>query len=252
MHNQLDLSGKLVLVTGASSGIGRATAVVLSRMGARLILSGRRADALDETLAATENSANHICSTFDLTSLDGIPKWVAEIVGHAGTPLDGAIHCAGVGGHIPLRAISGGNIEPVMVTNVHAALMLLRAVTAKNVAAAAGMSIVFISSAAALVASPGLATYSASKAALNAVARSAAKELAAKRVRVNCIAPAYVRTPMFDHAAGAITDFEQIEKRQFLGIIEPEEIGIMAAYLLSSAARSITGSQFVMDGGFTL
>ena len=64
----------------------------------------------------------------------GIPKWVAEIVGHAGTPLDGAIHCAGVGGHIPLRAISGGNIEPVMVTNVHAALMLLRAVTAKNVA----------------------------------------------------------------------------------------------------------------------
>ena len=63
---------------------------------------------------------------------------------------------------------------------------------------------------------------------------------------------AYVRTPMFDHAAGAITDFEQIEKRQFLGIIEPEEIGIMAAYLLSSAARSITGSQFVMDGGFTL
>ena len=74
MHNQLDLSGKLVLVTGASSGIGRATAVVLSRMGARLILSGRRADALDETLAATENSANHICSTFDLTSLDGDPK----------------------------------------------------------------------------------------------------------------------------------------------------------------------------------
>ena len=75
MHNPLDLSGKLVLVTGASSGIGRATAVVLSRMGARLILSGRRTEALYETLAATENPEIHLCSTFDLANLDGIPLW---------------------------------------------------------------------------------------------------------------------------------------------------------------------------------
>jgi NAD(P)-dependent dehydrogenase (short-subunit alcohol dehydrogenase family) len=221
-------------------------------MGARLILAGRRADALEETLAATENRDRHLCSTFDLTKLDEIPKWVVEMVGSAGTPLDGAVHCAGVSGYVPLRAVSSSNIESVMVTNIHAALMLLRAVTAKNVVAPDGMSVVFISSAAALVASPGLVIYSASKMALNAVARSAAKELAAKRVRVNCIAPAYVRTPMLDHAAGAVSDFERIEKQQFLGIIEPQEVAVMAAYLLSNAARSITGSQFVIDGGFTL
>lgn len=252
MYNPLDLTGRLILVTGASSGIGRATAVVLSKMGARLILAGRRADALEETVVMTENSASHLCSVFDLTNLDDIPKWIAEVVGRAGVPLDGAIHCAGVGGPIPLRAVSRHNIEPVMVTNVEAALMILRAVTTKDVAATDGMSVVLISSAAALVASPGLATYSASKAAVYAVVRSTAKELAAKRIRVNCIAPSYVRTPMFIHATDVIPDFNRIKAQQFLGTIEPEEIGIMAAYLLSDAARSITGSQFVMDGGFTL
>lgn len=140
----------------------------------------------------------------------------------------------------------------MMLGNVHATLMLLRAVSAKNVAAASGSSIVLISSAAALVASPGMATYAGSKAAVHAIARSAAKELAAKRIRVNCIAPAYVNTPMYDQAANAVVKFEQIAQQQFLGIIEPEEVAFMAAYLLSNAARSITGSQFVLDGGFTL
>jgi NAD(P)-dependent dehydrogenase (short-subunit alcohol dehydrogenase family) len=252
VYNPLDLTGKLVLVTGASSGVGRATAVVLSSLGARLILSGRRADALQETLTFTENRADHVCSAFDLTNLNEIPEWVAGLIRGAGASLDGTVHCAGVLHHIPLRTVSAGNIDSMMVPNLHAALMLLRAVTAKNVAAATGISVVLISSAAAFVASPGMAAYSASKVALYAVARAVSKELAAKRVRVNCIAPAYVRTPMFDHAAETIIDFGRIEKQQFLGIIDPEEVGVMAAYLLSDAARSITGSQFVMDGGFTL
>jgi NAD(P)-dependent dehydrogenase (short-subunit alcohol dehydrogenase family) len=252
MYNPLDLTGKLVLVTGASSGIGRATAVVLSRMGARLILAGRRIGALEETLAATKSCSDHICSTFDLTDLDGIPKWVAEVVGSAGAQLDGAVHTAGLSAITPLRAVSGSNIDKLMISNVSAVLMLLRGATAKLVAAQAGMSIVLISSAAAIVPSPGLITYSATKSAVNAIARSAAKELAGKGIRVNSIVPGYVQTPMLNQFAGGITDFAQNEKQQFLGIIDPEEVGIMAAYLVSNAARSITGSQFVMDGGFTL
>jgi NAD(P)-dependent dehydrogenase (short-subunit alcohol dehydrogenase family) len=252
MYNPLDQSGKLILVTGASSGIGRATAIVLSRLGARLILAGRRADALEETRAATENCAIHLCSTFDLANLNEIPNWVAEAVGTAGAPLDGTVHCAGVASNLPLKATSAGNIDSIMVPNLHAPLMLLRAVSARSVVPAAGASVVLISSAAALVALPGLATYSASKAALNTVVRCAAKELAPKRIRVNCIAPGYVRTPMLDHAVDSLTDLEQIKKAQILGLIEPDEIATMAAYLLSGAARSITGSQFVVDGGFTL
>lgn len=252
MYNPLDLSGKLILVTGASSGIGRATAVVLSRMGARLILAGRRIGAIEETLAATNSSADHICSTFDLADVDGIPKWIAEVVGSAGTQLDGAVHTAGVSAIVPLRAVSGSNIDKLMIPNVSATLMLLRGVTAKLVAAPAAMSIVLLSSVAAIVPSPGLITYSATKSAINAIARSAAKELAGKGIRVNSIAPGYVQTPMLAQFADDITDFARIEKQQFLGIIDPEEVGVMAAYLLSDAARSITGSQFVMDGGFTL
>jgi NAD(P)-dependent dehydrogenase (short-subunit alcohol dehydrogenase family) len=252
MYNPLDLSGKLVLVTGASSGIGRATAIVLSRMGARLILTGRRADALEDTLAATENCASHLCSTFDLANLDGIPKWVAEVTGMAGAQLDGAVHAAGLSANVPLRAVSRGNIDKLMFQNVHTALMLLRGASAKSVAAPSGMSIVLISSVAAIAPSPGLITYSATKAAINAIARSAAKELAGKNIRVNSIIPGYVQTPMLTHFADEMTDFARIERQQFLGIIEPEEVGVMAAYLLSNAARSITGSQFVMDGGFTL
>jgi NAD(P)-dependent dehydrogenase (short-subunit alcohol dehydrogenase family) len=252
VYNPLDLKGKLVLVTGASSGIGRATAVVLSRMGARLILAGRRIAALEETLAATENRADHICSTFDLTDLDGIPKWVAELVGNAGTQLNGAVHTAGLNAITPLRAVSRNNIDNLMIPNVSAALMLLRGVTTKLVAAPAGMSIVLISSVAAIVPSPGLITYSATKSAINAIARSAAKELAEKDIRVNSILPGFVQTRMLTEFASEITDFARIEKQQFLGMINPEEVGILAAYLLSNAARSVTGSQFVMDGGFTL
>jgi NAD(P)-dependent dehydrogenase (short-subunit alcohol dehydrogenase family) len=252
VYNPLDLSGKLILVTGASSGIGRAISILLSRFGARLILAGRRAEALEDTLALTENGTNHLTAVFDLTDLDNIPRWVEEIVQRTGTMLDGAVHCAGVSRHIPIRALSRTNIESTMTANVHSALMLLRGVTSKKVAQTAGMSIVLISSAAALVASPGLTTYSASKIGLSSIARSAAKELAAKRIRVNCIAPAYVRTQMFDHASNTIPDFQRIVAQQFLGLIEPEEVAVMAAYLLSDAARRVTGAQFVIDGGFTL
>jgi NAD(P)-dependent dehydrogenase (short-subunit alcohol dehydrogenase family) len=221
-------------------------------MGARLILAGRRIDALEETLAATEECENNICSAFDLANLEGIPKWIAEVTGMASAPLDGVVHTAGLSANVPLRAVSRDNIDKLMITNVHSALMLLRGATAKPVAAPSGMSIVFISSVAAISPSPGMITYSATKSAINAITRSAAKELAGKNIRVNSILPGYVRTPMLVQFANNITDFGRNEKQQFLGIIEPEEVGVMAAYLLSNAARSITGSQFVMDGGFTL
>jgi NAD(P)-dependent dehydrogenase (short-subunit alcohol dehydrogenase family) len=252
MYNPLDLTGKLILVTGASSGIGRATAVVLSRMGARLILAGRRQDALEQTRSSMENSACHLCSTFDLTNLDEIPKWVTQVVGSAESLLDGVVHTAGISANVPLRAVSRANMGKLMEPNVYATLMLLRGATARSVAATSGMSIVLISSVAAVVPSPGLITYAATKAAINSIARSAAKELAVKHIRVNSIIPGYVQTPMLTQFADDITDFEHIRKQQFLGIIDPEEVAVMAAYLLSNAARSITGSQFLMDGGFTL
>lgn len=251
-YNPLDLGGRVVLVTGASSGIGRATAAVLSRLGARVVLSGRRVDALDETRAALERPEAHAVEPFDLADLDDIPAWVRGVRERAGAPLHGVVHAAGLGGTSPIRALSRRAIDAILVPNFHAALMLLRGASAKGVPPEAGASFVIISSAAAMVATKGLVVYAGSKGALHAVVKSAAQELADKRIRVNCVAPAYVATPMLEQAQSELPGrFTHLDK-QFLGVIEPEEVGVAVAYLLSDAARTITGTVLTIDSGYTL
>jgi len=252
MFNPLDLSAKLILVTGASSGIGRATALVLSRLGARIILTGRREPALQETLCAMDEPKKHSVFSADLTETDAIPLLVRQQVERAGTPLDGIVHSAGVGKPISLRMTSRRNVEAMMAINVYASLALLRAISEKNVASCRGGSVVLMSSVAAFVASPGLVAYSGTKAALFGIAKSAALELASKRIRVNCIAPGYVKTPMLDQAEDTFVGFEQVKNKQFLGLIEAEDIGVLAAYLLSDASRAVTGATFLIDGGFSV
>jgi NAD(P)-dependent dehydrogenase (short-subunit alcohol dehydrogenase family) len=139
----------------------------------------------------------------------------------------------------------------MMDINVYASLALLQAISTKNVASPRGGSVVLMSSVAASVASPGLVAYSGTKAALFGIAKSAALELASKQIRINCIAPGYVKTPMLDQAEDAFVGFEQLKKRQFLGLTEAEDIGVLAAYLLSDASRAVTGATFLIDGGFS-
>lgn len=251
MFNPLDLSAKLILVTGASSGIGRATALVLSRLGARIILTGRRQPALQETLCAMDEPKKHSVFSADLTETDAIPLLVRQQVEKAGAPLDGIVHSAGVGKPLSLRMTSRPNVEAMMAVNVYASLALLRAMSEKNMTSSRGGSVVLMSSVAAFVASPGLVAYSGTKAALFGIAKSAALELASKRVRVNCIVPGYVKTPMLDQAEDAFVGFEQVKKKQFLGLTEAEDIGVLAAYLLSDASRAVTGATFLIDGGFS-
>jgi NAD(P)-dependent dehydrogenase (short-subunit alcohol dehydrogenase family) len=251
MFNPLDLSSKLILVTGASSGIGRATALVLSRLGARVLLTGRREAALDETICAMDEPKRHSAFAADLTETDRIPLLIRQQIEKAGVPLDGIVHSAGVGKPISLRMTSKSNVEAMMAVNVYAGLALLRAMSEKNVSSSRGSSVVLVSSVAALVASPGLVAYSGTKAALLGIAKSAALELASKLVRVNCIVPGYVKTPMLDQAEDAFVGFEQVKKKQFLGLTEAEDIGVLCAYLLSDASRAVTGATLLIDGGFS-
>jgi len=251
MFNPLDLSTKLILVTGASSGIGRATSVVLSRLGARVILMGRREQALQETVYSMDEPKRHVVSVVDLAETDAIPLLVRQEVEKAGVPLDGIVHSAGVGKPISLRLTSRLGVESMMAVNVYAGIALLRTMSGKDVASPQGGSVVLMSSVAALVASPGLVAYSGTKAALLGIAKSAALELATKRIRVNCIAPGYVKTPMLDHAEDAFVGFDAVKKKQFLGLTEAEDIGVLAAYLLSDASRAVTGATFLIDGGFS-
>ncbi|PYU34238.1 MAG: 3-oxoacyl-ACP reductase [Acidobacteria bacterium] len=251
MFNPLDLSAKLILVTGASSGIGRATALVLSRLGARVILTGRREQALQETLYAMDEPKKHFVFAADLAGSDVIPSLVRQQAEKAGSPLDGIVHSAGVGKPISLRLTSRSSLEAMTAINVYASLALLQAISAKNMTSPRGGSVVLMSSVAGLVASPGLVGYAGTKAALFGIAKSAALELASKRIRVNCIAPGYVKTPMLDQAEDAFVGFEQVKNKQFLGLTETEDIGVLAAYLLSDASRAVTGATFLIDGGFS-
>ena len=248
--NPLDLSAKRVLVTGASSGIGRATALLLSELGATLTLAGRRAEALEATQAATRTPEAHAITAFDLADTDAIPGWLKERAAAAGAPFDGIVHSAGVGGAAPLRVLSRKALEAVAIPNLYATFGVLRAVASKGVVAD-GASVVLMSSAAALVASPGLSAYSATKGAVQAAVRSAALELRGRRVRVNAVAPAYVATPMMEQSRAELPGFAEVEARQFLGLIPPDEVAAAVAYLLSDVAARVTGSTLVIDGGFT-
>lgn len=250
MDNPFGLAGKLILVTGASSGIGRATSLVLSKLGAQVILNGRREHALEETRSMMENRETHFVEPYDLSQIDAIPGWMKNVIERVRRPLDGLVHCAGVSKIVPIRAMSSNNIDSMMIPNLSAALLLLKGASAKGVVSD-GASLVFISSVAGLSGSPGLVAYSSSKGGLIAMVRAAARELSGRSIRVNAIAPGMVETPMHDqHAQIGASDFDDSVNRHPLGLGKPEDIAYGAAYLLSPAARWITGITLPIDGGY--
>jgi NAD(P)-dependent dehydrogenase (short-subunit alcohol dehydrogenase family) len=253
MFNPLDLTGKLILVTGASSGIGRATAIVLSKLGAQVILNGRNNEALKMTVSEMENGPSHIVAPFDLTQVDQIVPWVRELASQSNKKIGGVVHSAGISSTNSIRTISKATLDHVIVPNLYAAILLLRAVSARSVADEKGVSFVMLSSVAAFVGQPGLGPYSASKGALTAFCRSAAKELAAKRIRINCVAPGYVETPMFESVGDRVPSesLEALIGKHYLGLIQPEEVGVAIAYLMSDAAAKVTGTTLLIDSGFS-
>src|ERR1017187_8488246 len=193
MINPLGMQGRTVLVTGASSGLGRETAILLSELNARLVLSGRSRDRLEETLSQMSGEGHRI-EPFDLNETDGIPDWIKRIATETG-PLGGLVHSAGVVTTIPVQAASTARIESLMRTNVTSAIMLVKAFR-RSGCALRGSGIVLLSSIMGIVGAPGISIYSASKAALIGFSRSAALELAASGLRINCVAPAVVETEM--------------------------------------------------------
>lgn len=246
------MTGKTIMVTGASSGIGRSIATLLGELGARVILSGRRTDALQETRSGMTNADMHFVETFDLSDMDAIPAWVKGVRERVDAPLDGLVHSAGLSVTMSIRVSNRKNVDNLMIPNVYAALALLRAMSTKGIASEPA-SIVLLSSVASISGSPGLVTYAGTKGAINGIVRSAAKELGSKKIRVNAIAPGYVETPMY-HEMKATTPgdvIKKLEDQHFLGIPKPEEIAVLAAYLLSDAARVVTGTLVVIDGGYS-
>jgi NAD(P)-dependent dehydrogenase (short-subunit alcohol dehydrogenase family) len=255
--NPLQMPGRTIVVTGASSGIGRATAILLSNLGVRVVLVGRDAERLAQTKSALRTFENtehdHIIEAIDLTDADRLPAWLSDLVSRTG-PLAGLVHSAGNQITVPLRVMSEALFIRHMDVNVYAAGMLIKGFQAAGNHAPNGTSIVLLASTAARVGVPGNSVYAASKGALISLARALAMELAGKRIRINCIAPALVETEMFARYNAAITEEQRNRFRNAhpLGLGQPDDIANAVAFLLSDAARWITGTTLIIDGGYTV
>ena len=249
--NPMDLTGANVLVTGASSGLGQASAILMSQLGARLLLVARNAARLNETLAALEGEG-HEAVPFDLSDVESIPAMLTEHTASFGR-LDGVVHAAGILSTRPLRVSSPEVFESIYRVNVVAAGQLLRGITKRSVVGEQGCSVVLVGSVTSSVGAPGLAAYSASKSGLLGLMRSAALELAPSRIRVNAVLPGQFRSPMADQQWKSLTEEQvaQIGAMHPLGIGEARDVANCVAFLVSSAARWVTGSCLTVDGGYT-
>lgn len=245
--NPFSLTGKTILVTGASSGIGKETAVACSRMGASVFITGRDVDRLQETAAQLATPVAGQLSV-DLTSTDGISQLVAAL-----PPLDGAVLCAGNSTTLPLQFGTREKFDEMFDVNFFAPVELLRMMYKKKLLVK-GASVVLLASIGGTRSfMPGNGVYGASKAALNSIMKYAAREYASRRVRVNSICPGMVDTPLIHR--GTITEEQLAEdaKRYPMGRYgQPADIANGAIYLLSDASSWLTGHDLVIDGGFSV
>jgi NAD(P)-dependent dehydrogenase (short-subunit alcohol dehydrogenase family) len=249
--NPMDLSGRAILVTGASSGLGRATAILLSQLGARVLLVARNAERLQETLGQLEGTG-HACLSFDLGQVEGVAAMVAEQAKTFGR-FHGLVHAAGIVQAKPFRVCRPADYEAIYRVNVVAAAQALQGLTRREVAAPEGCSVVLIGSVLSIVGDVGVSAYAGSKGALLALVRVAALELVRDRIRVNAVLPGHFTSAMSVMAEERLTraHVDAIEAKHPMGRGRAEDVANPVAFLLSDAARWITGTGLVVDGGYT-
>jgi NAD(P)-dependent dehydrogenase (short-subunit alcohol dehydrogenase family) len=208
--------------------------------------TGRDAARLDETLALL-SAGDHLMIPADLTQASGRDAVITAIT----NPLEGVVHCAGISRLSPVRMMSEAHLLEIMAINVNAPMLLTQALLKKQKTQDGG-SILFISSIAAHIGVPGVAGYSGSKAALIAMMRCLAMEVVKRKIRVNCLSPALVKSPLLTATAELVGSMDNEEKNYPLGFGEPEDVANASIFFMSKASRWITGTTLVMDGGLTI
>lgn len=245
-YNPFSLSGKTILVTGASSGIGQETAIECSRMGAKVIITGRNLDRLQETFDQLEGNG-HIQIVADLNEEEDILR-----LADACPPLHGLVNNAGRGKSKPVQFIKKEDLQDVFDTNLFGVALLTKSLLKKK-KVLSGASLVFTSSISAYNSAPGLAIYASSKAAVTAYMRTCALELGTKGIRSNAVLPGMVETKLIN--SGTYTDDDRQKDLELYPLGRygnPLDIASAIVFLLSDASSWITGSELVVDGGRSL
>lgn len=248
--NPMALTGRRFLVTGASSGIGRATSIMLSRLGASLICCGRDSKRLEETCGLLAGQG-HYAESYDLMELDGISDWVKSIGERIGG-LHGLVHAAGLQSPMPLYRIKRTQWEKMRNANLDSLIELVRGFQSSQAYTGEHGRIVMVSTVLASSGSPGRSAYAATKGAIEGMIPSLALELAPRKICVNAIAPAFVKTPMYDDMARfwSPEQLAEVERRHPLGFGEPDDVAGAIAFLLADTGRWITGTVLHVDGGY--
>jgi NAD(P)-dependent dehydrogenase (short-subunit alcohol dehydrogenase family) len=244
------LRAKRILVTGASSGIGRETAVQLSRCGAELTIMGRDAGRLQATLDLLDGSG-HALAVGELNDAEATAQAV-EAVAKSGGPLHGVFHSAGTSLVLPAKLTKNHHVDDLFGAAVRGALGIARAAGKKNIIAEGG-SLLFMSSVSSLRGRAGMVAYSAAKAAVDGMVRALAAELAGRRIRVNSIVSGAVATAMHNEFVETVNETLVANYRNLhmLGFGDPADIANAAVFLMSDASAWITGTGMVVDGGYT-
>jgi NAD(P)-dependent dehydrogenase (short-subunit alcohol dehydrogenase family) len=247
MYNPFSLEGKKILITGASSGIGKATAVECAKMGAQVFITGRNESRLKQTFEALEGNG-HSYIIADLTNNSDLSGLIDAL-----PVLDGCVNNAGITKNIPVQFIKEEILNEVLAVNTIAPILLTQKII-KTKKITNGGSLVFTSSISGVYCSAVAASlYSASKGAINGFIKGVALDLASKQIRVNTVNPGMIDTDIFGE--GVISK-EQLDSDKLKYPLKrygkPEEVAHAIVYLLSDASKWVTGSNLVIDGGYTL
>ena len=243
LYNPFTLKGKTILITGASSGIGRATAIECSKLGATCIITARNEERLNETLSQMEGEG-HLVICADLSAQEGIDFLVGNV-----PELDGLVSNAGIATKKTISFYKQELLNEIFQTNAFVPMLLIRTLL-KRKKIRLNASLVFTSSIAAFKSDYGNGIYGASKAALTSYTHYCARELASKKIRVNAVHPGMVDTPLIHEGTISEDELQQDMQTYPLGRYgKPEEIAWSIIYLLSDASTWVTGTNMIIDGG---